>query len=212
MRSSPCSSEATIESAAAELSNKIHLSLYARHPQVEEVHLIGLFLEAANYPQMASPRERRFKSKVNFLAHREFNFFEHQPASTKRRGFRRKGRQSLRDQVRIDKIQAVRVIRQEFPRKRSLARAVRSRNDVDIWAHENSRAYLHVPCFAGQVHPQSQAIPGICSTGTPAGVFAALSAASFEESGHAPLFHFVRCRFHQTSGYPAPSKLLTSNS
>jgi len=115
------------------------------------MHLIGAFLEAPHYPQMASPRESRFKPKVNSPPHREFNFSQHQSARSNRCRLRRERRHSLRDQVRIDEISAVSILRQEFPRKRSLPRAIRSRDDVDIRAHKNSEAYLQLTLFARKV-------------------------------------------------------------
>ena len=126
--------------------------LDARHPQVKNVNFLPTLLKSANHIQMASTGKRGLETKVISVPCKRFHFFEHQPPRAERRGFRRKGRQSLRDQVRIYKISAVRVLRQEFPRKGSLARAIRSRDNVDIWAHENSEAYIQLPRFARQVH------------------------------------------------------------
>jgi len=125
--------------------------LDARQPQVKNVSFIPTLLKSANHIQMASTGKRRLKAKVISALRKRFHFFKHQPPRAKRRGFRRKGRQSLRDQVRVDKIWAIRVLRQEFPRKCSLARAVRSRDDVDIRAHENPEAYIQLLRFARQV-------------------------------------------------------------
>jgi len=131
----------------------------ARQPQVKNVNFIPTLLKSANHIQMASTGKRGLESKVISMPCKRFHFFEHQPPRAKRRGFRRKGRQSLRDQVRIYKIWAIRVLRQEFPRKRSLARAVRSRNDVDIWAHENPEAYIQLPRSARQVRLLNRSEP-----------------------------------------------------
>ena len=124
------------------LSDSRQRKLDARYPQVEKVNRVAIFLQALDHTQMASPCESRFKSKVNSPSHKEFNLSQHQPPGPNSRRFRRKGRHARRDQVRIDKIPALRVLWQEFSRKRGLSCTVRSRDNVDIRIHENSEAYL----------------------------------------------------------------------
>jgi len=97
------------------------------------------------------PGKRGLETKVISVPCKRFHFFRASAATRERRGcFRRKGRQSLRRSGPHYKISAVRVLRQNSARKGSLARAIRSRDNVDIWAHENSEAYIQLPRFASR--------------------------------------------------------------
>ena len=46
-----------------------------------------------------------------------------------------KRRHALRDQICVDEILAVRIIRQEFPGESRLTRPIWPCNDVNVWAH-----------------------------------------------------------------------------
>ena len=125
--------------------------LDARQPQVKNVNFIPTLLKSAYHIQMASTGKRGLETKVISVPCKRFHFFEHQPPRAERRGFRRKGRQSLSDQVRIYKVWTVRILWQKFSCKRSLAGAIRPRDNVGVRAHQNSAAYLQLPPFARKV-------------------------------------------------------------
>jgi hypothetical protein len=181
----------------------------ARQPQVKNVNFIPTLLKSANHIQMASTGKRSLETKVISMPCKRFHFFEHQPPRAKRRGFRRKGRQSLRDQVRIYKIWAIRVLRQEFPRKCSLACAVRSRDDVDIWAHENPEAYIQLPRFARQVR---LLIPNESWSRTRWHPGGSLHTLCHRYPRHrSQIFALSRLQFAQMPSYPSASKPLSSN-
>jgi len=81
------------------------------------MHSVTTALESADQVQMCETRKRCLEPEINRSFRKEVNFSKHQSTRTKRYGFRRKGRHLLRDQICVDEILAIGVIRQEFPSK-----------------------------------------------------------------------------------------------
>ncbi|MGH9573621.1 MAG: hypothetical protein ACRD40_08830 [Candidatus Acidiferrales bacterium] len=95
---------------------------------------------------------------MNLRTFRVFAYLlEHQTSSAESRQ-RAQTAKYLRDQIRIDKIFAGGVIRQEFSGKGRLSGAIRPGNDVDTGSHEddwcwwresNSTPLQQAPCLLG---------------------------------------------------------------
>src|SRR5580692_5156975 len=91
--------------------------------------------QSAHQMQVAFARKRCLESKILAPLRLGFDLSQHQSACPERCAFRIKWRQPLRDQVRIDKNSAVRVIWQEFTSERRLTRTVWASDNVNVRIH-----------------------------------------------------------------------------
>lgn len=107
----------------------------SRDPEKEDVYPIPALLEPANQAEIASARESRLETEVFPASQVELDFLKHQPPRPKGSCFRRKRRHTLRDQIRVDEILAVRVIRKKFSREGRLAGTIWSSNNVKVGTH-----------------------------------------------------------------------------
>jgi hypothetical protein len=114
-------------------STQAHL----REHQKEKVYLIPALLEVPDQAQITPTRKRCLKAESISALGVKLNFCEHQSSSVKR-GIRRKKRcHPLRDQVSVDEIMAVSIIRKKFSCERCLTRAVWPGNDIEVWLSIN---------------------------------------------------------------------------
>jgi hypothetical protein len=85
-------------------------------------------------------------------------FFKHQPPRAEGSGVWRKRRHSLRNEIGIDELLAVSVVRQKFASERRLASAIRSCDDIDSWlAFSVVSHVLRIP--AGRIRKSSMRGP-----------------------------------------------------
>ena len=92
--------------------------------------------EVANGIHVTATKKCRLKPKINAPFPEMIDFKEHESSRSKGSGFRRKGRNTLRDEIGVDEILAISVTREKFTRKGGFTGAVRSRDDIDVWFHE----------------------------------------------------------------------------
>src|SRR5436309_8117957 len=82
--------------------------------------------------ELATPRQGRLESKIHTCLSQRFDPRQHEPSRLDGQALRIEGRETRGDQVSIDELSAVRIVRQETLSKRALARTVRTRDDVDV--------------------------------------------------------------------------------
>src|SRR6202041_1361759 len=103
---------------------------------------------------MTQPLERCLKAESLSEACVALDFFEHEPPRAEGSGVWRKRRHSLRNEIVIDELLAVSVVRQKFASKRRLARAIRSCDDISSWLAFS--VVSHVPCIpVGRIRKSS---------------------------------------------------------
>lgn len=100
--------------------------------------IITLTLDPTNQIQMDPSRERGLKSEVVMPLYAECDFAQHQPARTKSCCLGQERGDASGDQVGVDEISAVGIVRQKLARKGGLSRAVWSRDDICVWVHQSS--------------------------------------------------------------------------
>jgi hypothetical protein len=104
----------------------------------KKVYLIPAFLEIPNQAQMAPTRKSCLEAKAFATLCIKIDLFKHQSSGTEGSRFRRERRHTLRNQVCVDEVLAVLIIRQEFPSEGRLAGTVRSRNEVNTWTQDST--------------------------------------------------------------------------
>src|SRR5882672_1375108 len=95
--------------------------------------------EAADGPYMSAARKSRFKTKWNAPLTEMVDFSKQQFPCSEGRCFRRKGRNSLRYKIRVNKVFAINVFWKKFSCKSGFTGSVWSRDNIDVWFHEASR-------------------------------------------------------------------------
>src|SRR5579859_2406043 len=94
--------------------------------------------QSVNEFDVGDSGERRLKTKIVSAFREPLDLFQHQPTSGKCCGLGRKWRQALGDEIRVDEVFAVGVMRKKFARESRLARAVRSGNNVNGWTRQGT--------------------------------------------------------------------------
>ena len=108
----------------------------ARKPEIKKVHLISSPLQVPNQIQVPAPGHCRLKSKIRMW----FGRASISPSISlgaviaALSGACSESRSAIN--IGIYKIRTVRIVCQELPRKRCLARSIRPSNDVDVPAHQ----------------------------------------------------------------------------
>ena len=108
-----------------------HRQIFARQLEKEQGHLIASLSPLPDHPRIDPPVEGGLDGETFFSSHTIRDHLQHQSGSANRRLFRAEGRESLRDQIRIDESQTVSLSWQKLSGKRRLASAIRSGDGDD---------------------------------------------------------------------------------
>lgn len=103
------------------LSHPGECKLHARKRKKEDMNLIACGFETAKKRQVSSARQCRLKCKGHALIGKRAHFIEHHSSRSESCRLRGERRDRLCHEISIHEVVTVRVFRQEFVRKRSLA-------------------------------------------------------------------------------------------
>ena len=96
----------------------------------KKVHLISSPLQVPSQIQVPAPGQCRLKTKIRMLFGQCFDFSQHRASRLDRCALWRLRLKPVRDNIGIYKIRTVRIVCQELPRERCLARSIRPRKFV----------------------------------------------------------------------------------
>src|SRR3954466_12579777 len=112
--------------------NSFQGQLWVGQPQKEQMHPVPI-IPPPGYPGgLAAPRQSRLESEIDAGPGQGLNPLQHEPSRLDGQALRVEGREAGGDQVGVDEFLAVRIVREEQTGEGALARAVRTRDDIDV--------------------------------------------------------------------------------
>lgn len=106
------------------------------HPEKEQMYRILAPPKAPKQIQIGFSRECRLQTEVGALLHVMLDFVEQESSRAEGGGIGEEGRYTLGNEISVDEVSAIRVMRKKFASEGCLACAVWPRDDVDGRAHQ----------------------------------------------------------------------------
>src|SRR5262245_8897011 len=115
------------------VGNTLHVHRHVWEPEKVEINRISLVLELPQHGDITAAGQGCLEGEVRAFVGEAADFLECQTARSQGRRFRGKGSEAGRDQVGVDEVRNQNVAWEEITDKGGLARAVRSRDDAQLW-------------------------------------------------------------------------------
>src|SRR5436305_180233 len=96
------------------------------------MHPISIISQPGYQGHLAASRQSRLESEVDAGPGQGLNPLQHEPSRLNGQALRVEGGKTGGDQVGVDEFLAVRIVRKEQAGEGALARAVRTRDDIDV--------------------------------------------------------------------------------
>src|SRR3954453_23004817 len=125
--------------------NSFQGELRVGQPQKKQMHPIPILSQPGYQGCLTAPRQGRLESEIDAGPGERLDPLQHEPSGLDGQALRIEGREAGGDQVGVDEFLAVRIVRKEQTGEGALARAVRTRDDIDVrwtflshWRHDST--------------------------------------------------------------------------
>src|SRR3954452_16331548 len=112
--------------------NSFQGELRVGQPQKKQMYPISILYQPGYQGCLTAPRQGRLGSEIDAGSAQILDPLQHEPSRLDGQALRVEGREAGGDQVGVDEFLAVRIVREEQTGEGALARAVRTRDDIDV--------------------------------------------------------------------------------